>query len=271
VLRAIIFDFDGIIVDSEPLIMRLTQRMAALEGWTVSEEEYYRNYLALDDRGVIEHLYESHGRAVDPARRDELVEWKFRLYAEAIREGLPPMAGAVEFVNEVAAQFPLAIASGSLRSEVEHLLQKLRLREAFAVITTADDCERSKPDPEIFFKALRGLQQLPAFNAPGFGVRDSGLGALAALQHSPVPNRGTKEERAKEEKPLAALQAAECLAIEDAPAGVRAAQTAGMRCLALAHSRPVEALAHADWVHRQFADVDLHRIQAEFEEIVNGE
>jgi beta-phosphoglucomutase-like phosphatase (HAD superfamily) len=52
-LRAIIFDFDGIIVDSEPLILKLTQEMAALEGWAVSEEEYYRDYLALDDRGIV--------------------------------------------------------------------------------------------------------------------------------------------------------------------------------------------------------------------------
>jgi len=242
-LRAIIFDFDGIIVDSEPLIMRLTQRMAALEGWAVSDEDYYCNYLALDDRGVIEHLYQSHGRPVDPARREELLEWKFRLYAEAISEGLPPMAGAIEFINKVTAQFPLAIASGSWRSEVERLLQKLGLREKFAVIATADECERSKPDPEIFLKALAGLRQLPAF--------DGGV-------------EGEKEIRGKVPRPL---QAAECLAIEDAPAGVRAAQGAGMRCLALAHSRSVEALQHADWVCREFADVDLQRIQAAFGEL----
>jgi len=242
-LRAIIFDFDGIIVDSEPLIMRLTQRMAALEGWTVSDEEYYRNYLALDDRGIIEHLYQSHGRPTDPARRDELMEWKFRLYAEAIREGLPPMTGAIEFVNKVGRHFPLAIASGSLRSEVEHLLQKLGLWEKFAVIATAEDCERSKPDPQIFLKALAGLQQLPPFHG------------------------GTKGKKGKREKVPGPLQAAECLAIEDAPAGVRAAHAAGMRCLALAHSRSVEALQQADWVCREFADVDLHLIQAAFNQL----
>jgi len=244
VLRAIIFDFDGIIVDSEPLIMRLTQRMAALEGWTVSDEDYYRNYLALDDRGIIEHLYESHGHRIDHGRRDELVEWKIRLYAESIREGLPPITGATEFVNTVAAQFPLAIASGSLRSEVEHLLQKLGLREKFAVITTADDCDRCKPDPEIFLRALERLNHLPAFNT----------GA-----------KGEKAKREKGEGGSSPLQARECLAIEDAPAGVRAAQAAGMKCLALAHSRPLDALQHADWACREFADVDFEKIQAAFE------
>ena len=66
-LHAIIFDFDGIIVNSEPLIVKLTQQMAALEGWTVTEEEYYRDYLALDDRGIIEHLFRTHGCALTAA------------------------------------------------------------------------------------------------------------------------------------------------------------------------------------------------------------
>ena len=243
VLRAIIFDFDGIIVNSEPLIMRLTQRLAAREGWTVSEEDYYRNYLALDDRGIMEHLYQSHGRPIDNARRDELVEWKIRHYAEAIREGLPPISGTSEFVHKVATQLPLAIASGSLRSEVEHLLQKLGLRDKFAVITTADDCDRCKPDPEIFLKALERLKQLPAFNGKVRG------------------------ETGQRERAPATLRAGECLAIEDAPAGVRAAQAAGMKCLALAHSRPLEALGHADWACREFVDVDLEKIRAAFDEL----
>ena len=70
-LRAIIFDFDGILVDSEPLIMTLIQEMAAREGWLLSEEEYFRDYLALDDRGVIDHLWRTHGRTLGIARRNE--------------------------------------------------------------------------------------------------------------------------------------------------------------------------------------------------------
>lgn len=226
-LRAIIFDFDGILVDSEPLIFKLTQQMAAQEGWTVSEREYYQDYLALDDRGVVEHLYLSHGRPVDSRRREELIAWKFRAYQEIIRNGLPPMPGAVEFVEKVAVLFPLAIASGSLRVEIEHLLGKLGLREKFAVLATADDCARSKPDPEVFLKAVARLQRLEVF-------RDE------------------------------PLSAAECLAIEDAPLGVVAAHAAGMKCLALAHSRPLAELRRAEWVHREFPDVDFDRILAGF-------
>jgi HAD superfamily hydrolase (TIGR01509 family) len=226
-LRAIIFDFDGILVDSEPLIMKLVQEMAAQEGWTVSEEEYYRDYLALDDRAIVEHLYRRHGRSLNIARRDELLAWKAHAYEKIIHDGLPPIPGAAEFVLRAAQRFPLAIASGSLRAEIEHLLEKLDLREKFAVMATADDCERSKPDPEVYLKALTRLQELPQL-------------------HEPL------------------LAAGECLAIEDAPLGVAAAQAAGMKCLALAHSRPHAELQHADWVVHQFADVNLEIIRAAF-------
>ena len=226
-LRAIIFDFDGVLVDSEPLILKLVQEMAAREGWALSQEEYYRDYLALDDRAVLEHLWRSHGRSLSVARRDELLHWKSRAYQKIIQDGLPPLPGAVEFVCGAAQHFPLAIASGSLQAEIEHLLQKLGLREKLAVLATADDCHRSKPDPEIYLKALTRLQELPPLHEPRLG-------------------------------------AGECLAIEDAPLGVVAAQAAGMKCLALAHSRPLAELRHADWVVRQFADVDLEIIRAAF-------
>jgi HAD superfamily hydrolase (TIGR01509 family) len=226
-LRAIIFDFDGIIVDSEPLILKLTQEMAAFEGWSVSEEEYYRDYLALDDRGIVEHLYTSHGRPVDIVRRDELVAWKGQRYQEMIRDGLPAMPGAVDFVTQMANHYPLAIASGSLRVEIHHLLTLLGLREKFSVLATADDCRRSKPDPEVYLRALSGLRTLPRF-------RDQ------------------------------SLQSEECLAIEDAPLGVVAAQAAGFKCLALTHSRPPTELQHADWIASEFADVDMRDIHALF-------
>jgi len=226
-LRAIIFDFDGVIVDSENLIFQLTRQMASQEGWTVTEDEYFRDYLALDDRGIIEHLFQSHGRAVDAKRRDELVKWKFDAYQRIIRDGLPAMPGAVDFVKNVAAQFPLAIASGSVRVEIEHLLTKLGLRERFSVLATADDCQRSKPDPEVYLKALARLRELSVL-------------------------KGRR------------LEATECLAIEDAPLGVIAAQCAGMKCMALAHSQPIEELRQADWVFHEFAEVDLMEIQAGF-------
>lgn len=222
-LRALIFDFDGVLVDSEPVILRLTQEMAAREGWKVSAEEYYRDYLALDDRGIVERLYHSHGRAVDPQRRDDLVAWKARNYRAITRKGLPSFPGAADFVRGAAARYPLVIASGSLRNEIESLLEKLQLRESFRFIISAEDTERSKPNPEIYLKALARLQELSDFQS-------------------------TK------------LHASECLAIEDAPGGIQAARAAGLRCLALAQSRPKQELSQADWVYAGFHEVDLEWI-----------
>ncbi len=197
--------------------------MAAREGWNLAADEYYRDYLALSDRDAIARLYRTHGKALSEACRNDLIDWKAKTYLNAIGDGLPPLPGAVEFVRRCSSLVPLAIASGSLRQEVEHLLEKLELRKEFAVISTADDCERSKPDPGLYLNALAGLRQ-------------SGL----------FPNDD--------------LKALECLAIEDAPAGVQAAQAAGLKCLALAHSRPLEELQHADWVFQRFSDVRLEEI-----------
>src|SRR5690348_5946103 len=141
--------------------MRLTQQMAAKEGWAVSEEDYYRNYLALDDRGIVEHLFISHGRAVDRARVEELVEWKSRVYGEIIENGLPAMAGAVDFVRRAAKLYPLAIASGSARSEIEHLLGKLHLRDCFRTIASLQALS------EFADKPLRPRECVAIEDAPG--------------------------------------------------------------------------------------------------------
>ncbi len=225
-LRALILDFDGVVVDSEPLVFKLTQEMAAQEGWSVSREEYFREYLALDDRGIVERLYRSHGRPVDLSRREELVAWKAREYESAILDGLQPFPGAVDFIRRASSRYPLAIASGSLRAEIEHLLGKLGLRKAFRFIISAEDTERSKPDPEIYRKALERMQAISDF------------------------------------RPLK-LRASECLAIEDAPGGILSARGAGLRCLALTHSRPAKDLMKADRVFEKFQDIDLERISSE--------
>jgi HAD superfamily hydrolase (TIGR01509 family) len=227
VLRAIIFDFDGVLLDTEPAIMKVTQQVAALEGWMLSEADYYRELLPLDDRAMLERFGQLFGRPLAPARREELLAWKARAYREVIKDGLPPMPGAVEFVRQAIVRFPLAIASGSLRAEVEHLLEKAGLRHYFTVLVTASECERSKPHPQIYLATLEALKRLPQ------------------LAGQP-------------------LHAAECLAIEDAPGGVEAAHAAGMKCLALTCSCPATELAHADWVCRSFAEVDLAKIEAAF-------
>src|SRR5438045_9470793 len=122
------------------------------------------------------------------------------------------------------------MSSGSLRVEIEHLLEKMGVREAFRVLVTADEVERSKPEPEVFLKALAGLQQLPSFQRDG----------------------------------IPPLRSTECLVIEDEPAGVRAAHAAGIKWLALAHSRSSADLRRADGVQGCFGDVAVEGIGRAF-------
>jgi beta-phosphoglucomutase len=227
-LRAIVFDFDGIIVNSEPLILKLVQDMAALRGWHLTEEEYYRDYLALDDRAVIELLFRRYGLKADPTLQDELLKWKEQAYWKAIQDGLPAFPDAVDFVRKVGVRYPLAIASGSLRGEIEHLLKKLSLRDAFQIVVAAEDTTKSKPDPQGYLKALDRLRIEGFCSGPPLGASES-------------------------------------LAIEDAAAGVDAAHAAGMKCMALAHSLPREGLKHAEWIFENFGEVDFERIVREFD------
>jgi len=230
-LRAIIFDFDGIIVDTEPTIYRVFLELAAKEGFTLSQEEYFRDYLALHDRGVLNLLFRRNGGKLTDARLEELLEWKNKRYMEVIQDGLPPLPGALDFIEQVSRDYPLAIATGSIRSEVSHLLGKIGLTKKFPVLVSADDFGPSKPDPACFLLTLEQLRRQPIFS------QDT-------------------------------LQATECLVIEDSPAGVAGAGAAGMRSLGLAHSVPLEALgvAAADWRAENYAAIDWNEIVAGFSE-----
>ena len=226
-LGAIIFDFDGIIVDTEPTIYQVFREMAEREGWPLSEQEYFGRYLALHDRALIHDLFESHGRKLRPGRLEELMQWKTGRYMERVKDGLPALPGAVEFIEKVSAQYPLAIATGSIRQEVEHLLKKLDLLPKFPILISADQFGPSKPDPECFLMALELLRKLP-------GTAGNGL------------------------------KAAYCLVIEDSPAGVDGAHRAGMKCLGLAHSCPLEQLAEADWRAQGYEELDWEAIVRRF-------
>jgi beta-phosphoglucomutase len=163
-LRAVVFDFDGVIVDSEPLHFRSLRDVLLTEGVQITEEEYFDLLLAYDDRGAIRRALEHHGEPVDPERMDRLATKKIVRFAELIPE-IPVFAGAAELVRQLAAELPLAIASGARREEVDAILRGLGLREAFATIVGAEDTPRTKPDPAPYLEAARRLA------APSNGLR----------------------------------------------------------------------------------------------------
>jgi beta-phosphoglucomutase len=163
-LRAAVFDFDGVIVDSEPLHFRALRDALSPEGIEITGEEYVRAYLAYDDREAIRRALEQHGVPVEPGRLDRVESRKVEAFAERLHE-IPVFEGARELVLALAAQMPVAIASGARRGEIEAVLACLGLRRAFQAVVGAEDAGRTKPDPAPYLEAVLRL----AARAPGLG------------------------------------------------------------------------------------------------------
>lgn len=181
-LRAVVFDFDGLLVNSEPLHYRALRESLLPEGIAIDEEEYAREYLAYTDREAIRLALERHGDSCDLERVDRLAQRKAGLFAALLPE-VPFFSGAKELVRELAAGLPLAIASGALHGEIEAALSGGGIREAFSAIVGADDVAHGKPDPEPFRAAAMMLRWAVPGLRPGecLAIEDSMPGIAAAL------------------------------------------------------------------------------------------
>ncbi|MGH7768930.1 MAG: HAD family hydrolase, partial [Candidatus Binatia bacterium] len=156
-LRAVIFDFNGILVNDEPIHWELFRRVLLEEGLSLSDREYYERYLGMDDRGCFRAVFQDRGRPLDDAALAGLIERKAEYYRAAIANRMVVFPGVKQLVPELAARFPLALASGALRDEIELVLQSFGLRNFFRAIASAEDVAAGKPDPGIFLKALQGI------------------------------------------------------------------------------------------------------------------
>jgi beta-phosphoglucomutase len=157
-LQAIVFDFDGVIADSERLHLRAYQDVLGPEGIELAERDYYDRYLGYDDVGVFRQLGQDRGLALDQARIADLIERKGRRYEELAAAGEMLYPGAADFIRSAAARVPIAIASGALTHEIVEILERTGLRPLFAVIVGADQTVRSKPDPEPYQTAFARLK-----------------------------------------------------------------------------------------------------------------
>jgi HAD superfamily hydrolase (TIGR01509 family) len=182
-LQALIFDFDGVIANTEPLHFAGLHQTLKEIGITLTEAEYYADYLGYDDRGCILAALAAHRRPADPATVERLMTRKARAYLESVTQHQVIFPGVPDFVRTAARSFPLAIASGALRHEIEHILETAGLRTAFAHITSAEDVTRGKPDPQPFLLALKALQQQNASLTPHacLVIEDSLPGIRGAL------------------------------------------------------------------------------------------
>ncbi len=226
-LRAVLFDFNGVLVDDEPVHLELLKRVLGEEGVELADEEYWERYVGLDDRACFRALLEGSGETPSEPRLMRLIARKSSYYQEWLRrEGYPFFPGARELVVALAeAGLALGLVSGALRDEVEGALRQAGLRERFKVLVTAEDVARSKPDPEGYRLGIESFNSLP-----------------------PLPDR--------------LFHPHEALAVEDTPAGLEAARLAGLSTLAVAHTYPAAALAEADRVVARIGDVAVDELLA---------
>jgi beta-phosphoglucomutase-like phosphatase (HAD superfamily) len=180
-VRAVIFDFDGVLVNSEPLHFRALRDTLAPEGIEIDEDEYASCYLAYNDREALRIALERHSRPHGPERVAALVARKSSIF-DALLPGVPYFPGARDLVLRLARRVPLAIASGALHDEIERILEAGRLRGAFHAVVGAEDVSRGKPHPEPYLTALGRLRlREPALTPDACLVfEDSVPGILAA-------------------------------------------------------------------------------------------
>jgi beta-phosphoglucomutase len=181
-LRAAIFDFDGVLVNSEPLHFRALREALLPEGISIDEEAYANQYLAYDDRGAIRLALGNHAKPADRAKIEEVAARKAELF-DGWLPGIPFFAGARELVRRLADAMPVAIASGALTREIEVMLKGGGMHDAFGAIVGADQVKNGKPHPEPYLVAMQRI----ADKAPGLApeeclvFEDSPPGIASAL------------------------------------------------------------------------------------------
>ena len=181
--QAIIFDFDGVIADSEPLHLRAYQVVLGPEGIELTKEQYYDRYLGYDDAGLFETLAIDRGIAASPQRIERWVASKTTVVERMLASDSVLFAGAVTCVKTFAAYLPLAIASGALQPEIEIVLNHAGLRDCFTAIASASDGVRGKPAPDLYMLAVAKLKQHGALDAAAcVAVEDSRWGIDVARQ-----------------------------------------------------------------------------------------
>ena len=219
-LQGIIFDFDGVIADSEPLHFRAFQQTLSEDGLEMSPKEYYARYLGYDDVGMFQAFGEDRGVPMDDARVAGLVTRKGQKLQAMLTTGAVLFPGAIDFIRSAAGAVPIAIASGALRHEIDEVVVAAGVAGLFSAIVASGDTPESKPSPAPYSLAFERLREASA-----------------------TP-----------------LDPARCVAIEDSRWGLESARGAGLRCVAVTNSYPADELTGAELVVSGLKDLTLNAL-----------
>ncbi len=162
-MGAIIFDFDGILVDSEPAHEAAFRFACEGVGVTFSHEEYLTHLVGFDDRDTFRAVERLRGRAFNAAELSTLGTLKPRGFEEAVTSGkVPPFPGSFELLRDAQEAGPIAICSGATRFEIDLVLRHYGLTGLVPIIISADDVEHSKPSPAPYILTVQKLGTTPA-------------------------------------------------------------------------------------------------------------
>ncbi|MBT3200014.1 MAG: HAD family phosphatase [Phycisphaerales bacterium] len=215
-MDALIFDFDGVIVDSEPVHLATFQEVLRSEGINLSHDDYYEKYLGFDDYDCFKHVGEDFNKPFTEDKIRELTEAKTQLVLNVFQTSVTALPGAVELIRQTAQTgVPMAICSGSLRQEIEVASTSIGVRDCFQVIVAAEDVQKGKPDPEGYRLAI---QQLAPFAKSG-------------------------------------PEAVKTVVIEDSPAGIESARALGIQVLAVSTSYPTSELTSANRIVTSLTEI----------------
>jgi len=221
VLRAIVFDFDGVIANSEPLHFRAFREVLARRGVELTEPDYYTRYLGFDDLGAFRAIAKDRGRTWSAAELTSLTADKAERM-EALERGASVLfPGAADAIRRAAAAVPIAIASGALGAEIRRVLDGANLTHHFKAIVAAEDTAAGKPAPDPYQRAVALLSE---------SVGD-------------------------------AVLAGDCVAIEDSRWGIASARAAGLRAVGVTSSYDADELSEADLIIGSLADLDITSLQ----------
>lgn len=228
-LKAVLFDFNGVIINDEPIHQQLIEQILLEENLRPKVEEFREVCLGRSDRACLTDLFARRGRVLSEEYLNGLIARKARAYAEHLTTlpSIPSYPGLADLIFKLrAAQLPMAIVSGAVRSEIELVLHRLNLADCFSVIVAGDDIATSKPDPTGYLLAVEQLNQ-----------------SSSALQLHPK----------------------NCLAIEDTFAGIQAAKAAGISVVGVANSYPFHMMQRvSNWAVDYLSDLELERVQQVF-------
>ena len=228
-IQAILFDFNGVIIDDEPLQMAAYQVVLREQGIELTESDYY-GALGMDDKTFVRAAFERAKQTLTDDVLKIVLERKGVQHRKLIENELPLFPGVVTFLKASSRNYLLGLVSMASPTEIRYVLERGRLLSLFSVIVTAEDVTVCKPAPDCYQMALERLNE---------------------------------KLRAERRQPL---MASECLVIEDSPPGIESGRQAGMRTLGITNTVSEEQLraAGAEVVSASLADWTVDAVRHVF-------